>query len=309
MARRRMFCTELVSSDQFLSMPPTAQNLYFQLCLHGDDEGFVAGPASVARLCGAGADDLQILDDEDFIISFDTGVVLITDWHLHNTIRKDRSVPTHHRIEKSLIQLVCGRYFRLTDINYQETVDPCDTVSTESMSKMTTNMTTNMATQNRIEQNRAEQSRVDESRSEKKIIEENISVHSISSTAAADEDSEDFLERVARDMDAAREREKEKQKAYMVPTDIPSIGQVCAYFKGSGLDHLDPFGFYSYFNRRDWKDQKGNPIYDWKALARRWKTPEEDRTATASCESKKTEQPAETDWEALGYSKDDSLPF
>lgn len=90
MARRRMFSLDVVDTDKFMDMPPTTQNLYFHLGMRADDDGFVSSPKKVAMICGSCATDLQLLVSNDFIIPFENGVILITDWKANNYLRKDR---------------------------------------------------------------------------------------------------------------------------------------------------------------------------------------------------------------------------
>lgn len=90
MARRRMFSLDVVDTDKFMDMPPTTQNLYFHLEMRADDDGFVSSPKKVAMICGSCATDLQLLVSNDFIIPFENGVILITDWKANNYLRKDR---------------------------------------------------------------------------------------------------------------------------------------------------------------------------------------------------------------------------
>ena len=54
MAKKRMFSLDVVDTDDFLEMPCGAQALYFQLGMHGDDDGFVGSPRRIMRAAGAG---------------------------------------------------------------------------------------------------------------------------------------------------------------------------------------------------------------------------------------------------------------
>ena len=90
MAIRRMFSKEIVEADRFLSLPPYAQLLYFHLCMHADDDGFIISPKSVCMTLRARQSDLQLLAEQGLIHRFDDGVVLVMDWLVNNTIRRDR---------------------------------------------------------------------------------------------------------------------------------------------------------------------------------------------------------------------------
>lgn len=100
MAERRMFAKLIIDSDNFLDMPLTAQALYFHLAMRADDDGFVNNPKKIKRMIGASDDDLRLLVAKQFIIPFDSGVVVIKHWQLHNYIRKDTYKETMYSDEK-----------------------------------------------------------------------------------------------------------------------------------------------------------------------------------------------------------------
>lgn len=101
---KRMFNTTIVESDVFLDMPLTAQSLYFHLGMNADNDGFV-NPKRIMRMIGAGNDDLQILLSKRFLLYFDSGVVAVKHWWIHNTKRLDRHVPTTYQNELSGIYI------------------------------------------------------------------------------------------------------------------------------------------------------------------------------------------------------------
>jgi uncharacterized phage protein (TIGR02220 family) len=101
MAERRMMSKKIIHSDAFLDMPATAQNLYFHLLLEGDDEGFVNSPKRIQRTIGATDGDAGILLQKKFILSFESGVIVIKHWRMHNYIQKDRFVETSHKHERN----------------------------------------------------------------------------------------------------------------------------------------------------------------------------------------------------------------
>src|SRR6266699_2600261 len=100
MAVRRMFSMSIMDSDAFLDMPTTSQLLYVHLGMRADHEGFVGNPKRIVKMMGANDDDLKILFAKKFLLQFDSGVVVIKHWRLHNTIRMDRFAPTNYREEK-----------------------------------------------------------------------------------------------------------------------------------------------------------------------------------------------------------------
>lgn len=90
MAERRMMSKKIIDTDKFLDMPQSTQNLYFHLLLRADDDGFIQSPKSVMRITGCKDDDLKLLIAKEFLIRFDTGVIVIKHWRIHNYLRVDR---------------------------------------------------------------------------------------------------------------------------------------------------------------------------------------------------------------------------
>lgn len=105
MAERRMFAKTIVTSDAFLDMPLSARCLYFTLGMFADDDGFVNNPKSIMRQVGACTDDLNLLLLKRFILSFDSGVIVIKHWRIHNYIQKDRYKETKYIEERATLML------------------------------------------------------------------------------------------------------------------------------------------------------------------------------------------------------------
>ena len=99
MAERRMFTQKIVDSDAFLDMPLSAQALYFHLNMRADDDGFVNNPRRIQRTVCASEDDLKLLILKRFLICFESGVIVIKHWRMHNSLRKDRYNPTQYQDE------------------------------------------------------------------------------------------------------------------------------------------------------------------------------------------------------------------
>lgn len=110
MAERRMFSKTIIDSDMFLDMPLSTQALYFHLSMRADDEGFINNPKKIQRMIGASDDDMKVLIAKQFIIPFDSGIVVIKHWRIHNYIQKDRFKPTIYENEKSYITEKNGIY-------------------------------------------------------------------------------------------------------------------------------------------------------------------------------------------------------
>lgn len=117
MAQKRMFDKDVISLDNFLDLPMEAKALYFLLGMEADDEGFVS-PKKVVRLYGGTEDSIKILALKGFIIPFQSGVVVITDWKRNNYLDKTRVKSTIYTDEKAQIEFnnMTGKYECLTNV-------------------------------------------------------------------------------------------------------------------------------------------------------------------------------------------------
>lgn len=122
MADRRMFAKTIIDSDAFLEMPLSSQCLYFHLSMRADDDGFLNNPKKVQRMICASEDDLKLLITKKFLIPFESGVVVIKHWRIHNYIQKDRYKPTVYAEEKAQLRLKDNKAYSLTDGNELDTV-------------------------------------------------------------------------------------------------------------------------------------------------------------------------------------------
>ena len=98
-----MFAKTIIDSDAFLDMPLSSQALYFHLSMRADDDGFINNPKKIQRMVGSSEDDLKLLIAKRFIIAFESGVIVIKHWKIHNYIQKDRYKPTMYQDEKSML--------------------------------------------------------------------------------------------------------------------------------------------------------------------------------------------------------------
>lgn len=105
MAERRMFAKAIIDSDVFLDMNQTAQLLYFHLAMRADDDGFINNPKAIMRNARCSEEDLRLLAAKKFIIPFESGIVVIKHWKIHNYIAKDRYKETKYKDEKALLIL------------------------------------------------------------------------------------------------------------------------------------------------------------------------------------------------------------
>ena len=105
MARRRMFSLDVVDTDKFACMSKDARYLYFELGVGADDDGFIGSPMRIIKMTESTKENLNELINTGFIIQFDTGIIVITDWLQNNQLRKDRYKPTVYVNERNQISI------------------------------------------------------------------------------------------------------------------------------------------------------------------------------------------------------------
>ena len=105
MAQRRMFTQKITESDSFTTLPPTTQCLYFHLCMSADDDGFSNKIRQAMFNAHADQNDFEMLVQKRFILPFDSGVIVIKHWRMHNLIRSDRYHETDYVEEKASLIL------------------------------------------------------------------------------------------------------------------------------------------------------------------------------------------------------------
>lgn len=115
MAVKRMMNTNIINTDEFLSMPMSARLLYYDFCMRGDDDGFIDSPMKIMKLNGCSNDDLKVLVAKNYVIPCDKGIFVITHWFIHNTIRRDRYNPTMYVEERNKLKIVDKVYQKNDD--------------------------------------------------------------------------------------------------------------------------------------------------------------------------------------------------
>ena len=116
-----MFSPKVTNTDKFLDMPVSARELYFQLGMNADDDGFIT-PKKIIRMLGAADDDLKVLITKGFVIPFNTGVIVITAWRINNLVRKDWYQETIYKDEKKLLTLDNNGEYKLVNELVNENV-------------------------------------------------------------------------------------------------------------------------------------------------------------------------------------------
>ena len=125
MADRRMFSKSIIDSDAFLDMPLSTQALYFHLSMRADDDGFINNPRKIQRIVGCGNDDIKLLITKQFIIPFESGIVVIKHWRVHNYIQKDRYKPTMYLEEKSQLDIKPNKPYTIKNDGENDMDTPC----------------------------------------------------------------------------------------------------------------------------------------------------------------------------------------
>lgn len=150
MAEKRMFSKAIIDSDAFLEMPLSTQALYFHLSMRADDDGFVNNPKRIMRLVNCSEDDIRVLIARNFLIPFDSGVVVIKHWKIHNYIQKDRYKETNYLEEKKMLTVKPNKAYSLASA-------PMDTGCIQDGYSLDTQI--------RIDKNRLDKDRLDKSSS------------------------------------------------------------------------------------------------------------------------------------------------
>lgn len=147
MARKRMFDSEIINRDDFLELSLEAKAIYFLLGIFADDEGFIS-PKKILKLYGGNDSMLYELIKSEFIIQFESGVVLITDWNINNYLNQKRIRETIYTSEKQQIRYDenTHKYICLTNVN----------------NKLNNGLTDVKLEEKRIEENRSEESSIEE---------------------------------------------------------------------------------------------------------------------------------------------------
>lgn len=142
MAERRMFAKSIIDSDMFLDMPLSTQALYFHLSMRADDEGFINNPKRIMRTVGCNEDDMRLLITKQYIIPFDSGIVVIKHWRIHNYIQSDRKKNTNFVDEMEQLQVEKNKTYSLKDTAHTspciQSSEPLDTECIQNGYKMDT---------------------------------------------------------------------------------------------------------------------------------------------------------------------------
>lgn len=109
-----MFDRAIIDTDRFMDLSMSAKALYFLLGMEADDEGFVSYK-KVMRIHGGNEDDIRVLIAKNFLISFQSGVVVITDWNKNNWLDTRRIKETEYQKEKQMLSLTDKKEYVLSN--------------------------------------------------------------------------------------------------------------------------------------------------------------------------------------------------
>ena len=109
MAQKRMFDRKVVGSDKFLDLPNSTKALYFMAGMEADDKGFFQ-PRKLQRMCGFSDDDYKLLIAKGYFITFESGVMVVTDWNKNNWLDSRRISETEYVDELNMLKLINQKY-------------------------------------------------------------------------------------------------------------------------------------------------------------------------------------------------------
>lgn len=131
MAEKRMFSSNVIDSDAFLDMSPTARLLYYDMGMRADDDGFIDSPKKIMRIIGASDSDLKELIDNGFVLRFDSGVIVIRHWYVNNRVRRDTYHETIYTEEKSRLLLEKNNVYQLRNDSVTDTLQTRDEIGSQ----------------------------------------------------------------------------------------------------------------------------------------------------------------------------------
>ena len=109
MAQKRMFDKRITDSDRFTDLPNSSKALYFMAGMTADDRGFFQ-PRRLQKMSGFTDDDFKVLIAKRYFITFDSGVMVITDWNKNNYLDKNRITETEYIDELNLLKIINEKY-------------------------------------------------------------------------------------------------------------------------------------------------------------------------------------------------------
>ncbi len=257
----------LIESDEFCSLPHSAQALYFHLNMSADDDGFVGNPVRIIKSLSIPKKNIEILVTTGFIIPFDSGVVVITHWLSNNNIKKDRYTPTRFKQEFSELEIKDGAmYIKASsaicgDVTEQRDSENAPEVSIGKVSKFECSVAESRQAEDRQGESRKAEGREGEP-SEDKKREEKDSLVSL---------SEIEREKEIKEKEPSAEGSMENDKSFSVSLSEKDENDKKTLYKDRFIASiklhvmtkygtLDDKGFIDYYEKRGWLDENHQPI-------------------------------------------------
>jgi hypothetical protein len=237
-ADKRMMSKSVIDTDMFLDMPASTQCLYFHMLLRADDDGFLKNAKTIMRTVGASPDDVKLLIAKQYLIQFDTGIMAIKHWRIHNYIKKDRYKPTDCEGIKLLEVNEKGEYILAEPMRNQvgSNMEPSCIQSGTTLEPMRNQVGSNMEPQVR------------------------------------DRDRDRLEIEIGKDRDS-RESSGKRRSANNSTTAAqkfkkPTLEELKAYIAENGYT-FSAEAFMDYYESNGWKVGR-NPMKSWQATCRTW---------------------------------------
>lgn len=156
MAEKRMFTNKVTDDDNFVALSASAQALYFHLNMSADDDGFCNKVALAMFKAHASVQDLEALVAKRYLLQFESGVVVIKHWRMHNTLKMDRYNPTDFQEEFRQLRLKENKSYtdKPAALPAGTTLEPDRKPDGTNMEPEWNQNGTNMEPQNRLEESK-----------------------------------------------------------------------------------------------------------------------------------------------------------
>jgi len=229
-----MIKISLIDDDMFLDMSRGARLLYFDLNMRADDDGFIT-PNKVMRMTGATPEDLQELKDRQFVIPFESGVMVIRHWKMHNYLRKDTHHGTQYEREYQQLEIQKSGLYKLRSETDNEP-------STNRPRAVDVDKTRQDKTKTSIDKTRLDQ--------------EKQPGLSVSQSADPDAALRELVDRAPTIESILQKQFPEGQ--------APTLPEVLERFKDRNPETVRKA--FDYYQGNGWKDGTGKPLKDWQKV-------------------------------------------
>ena len=108
-----MLDRSIICSDAFIELDPLSQCLYLHANMNADDDGFVNNLVAITRMVGCSKNNIAELIEQRFILDMGKGIYVIKHWHINNTVRKDRYIPTKYQDLYKLLYITPDKKYKL----------------------------------------------------------------------------------------------------------------------------------------------------------------------------------------------------